>query len=150
MPDGGTPQPQGPLNKLARDINRTAKEHGFWEADRNVGEMLMLVTSELAEAMEEHRAGKPDHYHMIGDQRVYRANAGCGADWSTSPGGLVFGADATWTGVRAKPEGFVVEVVDAVVRCLDILHSRGVDIDAIVAEKMAYNDSRPYKHGKAY
>lgn len=34
-------------------INRTAKANGFWPPEgRNVGEMLMLVTTELAEAME--------------------------------------------------------------------------------------------------
>ena len=34
-----------------------AKEKGFWENERNVGEMLMLITSELGEAIEAHRTG---------------------------------------------------------------------------------------------
>lgn len=35
-----------------------SKEKGFWENDRNVGEMLMLIVSELGEAIEAHRSGK--------------------------------------------------------------------------------------------
>ncbi len=32
-----------------------AKEKGFWDQERNIGEALMLVVTELAEAMEGHR-----------------------------------------------------------------------------------------------
>jgi NTP pyrophosphatase (non-canonical NTP hydrolase) len=35
----------------------SAKNKGFWEKERNVGEMLMLVVSELGEAIEAHRTG---------------------------------------------------------------------------------------------
>ena len=34
-----------------------AKAKGFWDEERNVGEMLMLVVSELGEAIEAHRTG---------------------------------------------------------------------------------------------
>jgi len=46
------------LNVIAVDIYLQNKAKGFWDAERNVGEMLMLVTSELAEALEFHRKGK--------------------------------------------------------------------------------------------
>lgn len=49
-----------------------------------------------------------------------------------------------------KPEGVAVELADCIIRCLDTMHSLGVDIDAVVEQKMAYNNSRPYKHGKSY
>ena len=107
-----------PLNNLAAAINDNARAHGFWDADRNFGEMLMLVTSELAEALEEHRAGRPNVYCL-----------------PEKPD---------------KPEGVAVELADALIRILDTMHSLGVDIDAVVADKMAYNASRPFKHGKAY
>jgi len=38
-----------------RECYLAAREKGFWEQDRNVGEMLMLVVSELGEAIEAHR-----------------------------------------------------------------------------------------------
>lgn len=40
-----------------RECHKVAREKGFWEKDRNVGEMLMLIVSELGEAIEAHRTG---------------------------------------------------------------------------------------------
>ncbi len=37
--------------------HRIAREKGFWAKPRNTGEMLMLVVSELAEALEADRKG---------------------------------------------------------------------------------------------
>ena len=35
-----------------------ARRKGFWDKKRNVGEALMLIVSELGEAIEAHRGGK--------------------------------------------------------------------------------------------
>ena len=40
----------------------TAKEKGFWDKERNVGEALMLVVTELAEAMEGYRHKDHDNF----------------------------------------------------------------------------------------
>lgn len=40
------------LNLVADQINKTAVEHGWWEQDRNNGEMIALMHSELSEALE--------------------------------------------------------------------------------------------------
>ena len=144
------------LNELAQQINDNARAKGFWDADRNMGEMLMLAVSELAEALEEHRAGMPAEYFQLNGSRVYPVTDGSGADWTTdSRGGtdirnVLSSGPRTWTGVQAKPEGVAVELADCIIRCLDTMHSLGVDIDGVVARKMAYNASRPYRHGKAY
>ncbi len=50
------------LDWLAAEINETAKASGFWDTERNMGEMLMLIISELAEALEEHRTNKSLFY----------------------------------------------------------------------------------------
>lgn len=39
-----------------------AKEKGFWEKERNIGEALMLVVTELAEAMEGYRHQDKDNF----------------------------------------------------------------------------------------
>lgn len=140
------------LNELAQQINDNARSKGFWDADRNMGEMLMLAVSELAEALEEHRDGKPAEYFQINGKEVRRPTENLGrpgADWvAVKP--LAGGELQTWTGVTAKPEGVAVELADCIIRCLDTMLSLGVDIDGVVARKMAYNASRPFKHGKAY
>lgn len=43
------------LNELAKICHSIAVEKGFWEKERNIGEALMLIVTELAEAMEAHR-----------------------------------------------------------------------------------------------
>lgn len=55
------------LNHAADMIHKVAKEAGWWSdletgkpKERNVGELLMLCVSELAEAMEAHRKGLMD------------------------------------------------------------------------------------------
>jgi NTP pyrophosphatase (non-canonical NTP hydrolase) len=47
------------LNELAELCHSIAVEKGFWEKERNIGEALMLIVTELAEAMEGYR--KQDH-----------------------------------------------------------------------------------------
>ena len=105
------------LNELAQQINDNARAKGFWDADRNMGEMLMLAVSELAEALEEHRAGKPAEYVCTG---------------------------------ACKPEGVAVELADAVIRIADLCGHLGIDLEEVIEIKMAYNEGRPYKHGKKF
>ena len=50
------------IDDLAKEIHLTAKASGFWDEERNMGEMLMLIVSELAEALEEHRDNKSLFY----------------------------------------------------------------------------------------
>lgn len=141
------------LNDLAQQINDNARAHGFWEADRNFGEMIALAHSELSEALEEHRSGRPAEWFQINERQVYAVADGSGADWTTDEDGQTERMNPladTWTGVQPKPEGVAVELADCIIRCLDTMHSLGVDIDAVVARKMAYNAARPYKHGRAY
>lgn len=43
------------LNELCEICHSIAVSKGFWEKERNTGEALMLIVTELAEAMEAHR-----------------------------------------------------------------------------------------------
>lgn len=131
---------------------------------RNMGEMLMLATSELAEAMEEHRDDKPVWYHKIEIRPETRVNERINdvmAKINDNGQLTAMGADPVHEITQeehdllvnagiAKPEGLAVELADCVIRCLDTLQSLGVDIDAVVDEKMRYNNAREPKHGKAY
>ncbi len=55
--------------------------------------------------------------------------------------------DETRAGVGGKPEGFAVELADAVIRIADLCGYLHIDLDAAIRRKMAYNAKRPYRHG---
>lgn len=44
---------------LEEEIHKNAVNHGFWEGERNFGELISLIHSELSEALEAMRAGNP-------------------------------------------------------------------------------------------
>lgn len=46
-----------------------------------------------------------------------------------------------------KPEGIPVEMADVIIRILDWAYLNGVDMEAVVWEKVNYNATRPYRHG---
>lgn len=50
------------MNMLAIRINDANREKGFWEGERNVGELLALVHSEVSEALEAHRKDLNDSH----------------------------------------------------------------------------------------
>ena len=130
------------LGDYADIIHGTAAAHGFWDKERNLGEMLMLATSELSEALEADRSGEPPlwyaheqdclHYPLNQIKDLWPKREGCTC--------------------RTKPEGAAVEVGDCIIRCLDTIRGNwpDIDIDVLVQTKMAYNNRRPHKHGKAY
>lgn len=46
-----------------------------------------------------------------------------------------------------KPEGQHVELIDCLIRILDVLAYQHCDVDHVLQCKMAYNETRPYRHG---
>lgn len=49
-----------------------------------------------------------------------------------------------------KPEGIPSELADTVIRCFDMADYYGIDLEAMINEKMEFNRTRPYKHGKEF
>jgi NTP pyrophosphatase (non-canonical NTP hydrolase) len=97
--------------KLQQEIHRTAVEHGWWDQERPMGEVLMLAVTELAEAMEAYRAGNPMSEKIDGFSKVEE------------------------------------ELADTMIRILDMAGGMGFDIEGALRAKMAYNKTRPYRHG---
>lgn len=54
------------INILCEDCHKNSKEHGFWDKERNRAEMLMLMVSELSEALEYMRHGDGPSDHIDG------------------------------------------------------------------------------------
>lgn len=49
--------------------------------------------------------------------------------------------------VNGKPEGIPAELADVCIRIFDYCHNTGIDLEAAIEKKMAYNKTRPYRHG---
>lgn len=62
------------------------------------------------------------------------------------------GHEATQTYYRedGKPEGVPSELADVVLRCFDMAYVYGLDLEAAIIEKQAFNETRPYLHGKKF
>lgn len=43
------------LNKLAKEVYEITKSKGFWDTERNIGEIFLLIISEMGEALKAHR-----------------------------------------------------------------------------------------------
>jgi len=51
------------LKHYTKLCHRIAKKKGFWDKKRNLGEMLMLVVTEIGEAMESYRVSDKENFN---------------------------------------------------------------------------------------
>lgn len=117
-----------------------AKAKGFHDKPvtlRGISEKLLLIVSELVEAQDELRKG------LLADD-LYTAS-GKTVSYNNDVAGLIAAADR-----GEKPEGFAVELADALIRILDLAGSLELPLQEIIEAKLTYNATRSYKHGKAF
>lgn len=134
------------LNGLAKRINDNAQAHGFWPPEgRNFGEMIALMHSELSEALEAHRNSEPNVYYAHNGSCVFAPHDGKPGLTQAAPVAVCLQCTCV-----LKPEGQATELIDCIIRALDTLYEEHIDIDTVMEAKMRYNESRPFKHGKAY
>jgi NTP pyrophosphatase (non-canonical NTP hydrolase) len=132
------------MKDLIKKAHATAKEKGFWDTERNVSEMLMLIVSELAEAQE---ALRKDHYakplsvvslshdlELANTDEEFELNI---PEWK----------ERFEQHIKSS---FEDEVADVAIRLFDLCGGMGIDLQKHIELKMKYNSMRGYKHGKAF
>ena len=102
------------IKELQVASHAIAVSAGWWEEERNVGELLALVHSEVSEALEE---------------------------WRTDEALAVIRTEDD------KPVGFPIELADTLIRICDLCEAVGIDLNEALKAKMAYNATRPWRHG---
>ena len=112
------------IKQLQKLCHKQAIDKGFWNGEgflsqelvpRNNGELLMLIVSELGEALE-----------------ALRQN--CRQE----------------AGQKWRKDTFEDEVADSVIRILDMAEALDINLEWQISKKLAYNETRPHKHGKEF
>lgn len=133
------------LNDLAEDIFEANRAKGFWNRERPLTETTMLIVTELAEAVEEERAGRAGVWYSDPAYDMHY-----GADMVAVEGDHLAHPLRGSRSRALKPEGVDVELIDALIRLLDLLGSRGTDVEELLRQKLAFNQTRAPRHGKGY
>ena len=105
------------INDAVKASYENARDHGWHDQERSIGDLICLMHSELSEALEEPRNGKSPTEVYYNDAKP------------------------------DKPEGIPVELADCVIRIFDFCGLHGIDLEEILRIKMEYNATRPYRHG---
>ena len=113
-----------PLNELAKEIHQDNIDRGFYEKPREVGTELMLIVSELSEALEAFRKDKFVNREDLNNH--------------------LFNKDHFREKIK---DTFEDEIADALIRILDMCGNMNIDITEHVFQKLKYNRTREYKHG---
>lgn len=131
------------LAEQAEEIYAWAVSKG-WEpdTDRTFGDECALMTSEVSEALEAYRDHEMNAYvtvprTVLVDGRVFQV----AADKTD-----VYYVENQEYGIY-KPEGVPSELADLYIRLLHYAHKHKIDLQAEVDAKMAYNTTRPWRHG---
>lgn len=133
------------IKTLVAKAHENAVKHGFWEPPLSFGTEIALIHSELSEALEEERNGNPDVWFACNENNSFLT---CAPQDETDC--LMYGKESLCKYRSRKPEGVAVELADAVIRIADLCGHLGIDLEEVIEIKMAYNEGRPYKHGKKF
>lgn len=120
------------INELSEEIHKNNIDKGFYEEEKNIGEMLALVHSEVSEALEADRKDRfsPKFIKDIND----------------SEDDNVFSDEFK---LHVK-DTFEDELADVMIRIMDLAKHKDVDLEQHIKAKMRFNSLREYKHGKKY
>lgn len=110
------------LNGVKDLAHKNSKDKGWWDDvepgdDSVIPEKLMLIVTEVSEAMEDYRNGNME-------QQMELQHDGNG-----------------------KPVGFPSELADVIIRVADLCGHLNIDITKAIEDKMEYNKTRSYRHG---
>ncbi len=136
------------IKETAQEVFKNATEKGFWQQPREFGTMLMLITSELGEALDADREGKHADLAKF-EHRINELNNSIHTEDPSEREKLEMEHFiSTFKTIVKDSRGD--EMADALIRILDTCEGLGIDIQRHVELKMMYNKTRPKLHGKAY
>lgn len=118
------------ISELSEQINENAHAKGFWDEGVDIPQKLMLIVSEVAEAME---ADRKDRYSSRGF-----------VDYISKVHDEAFNPIEFEVGIKDTYED---ELADVAIRLFDLAKEQGINLQAHIELKMKYNATRPHMHG---
>lgn len=112
--------PLNDLNILASKVYENAKNKGWWTEEGE--DRVKLIPEKIALIHSELSEALEEYRNHHEPTEIYY-------------------------GENGKPEGIPVEIADVIIRCLDFCAGYNIDVDEAMRIKMAYNATRPMKHG---
>ena len=130
------------LNELANAACEIACSKGWHDKPVPIAQYAALIHSEVSEMYEQHRAGRDaNEVYFVASEAVMVFRRLSPID----PENCARTVRDAEQGV--KFEGIPIELADVIIRVLDMACDLGIDIEAAVEAKMAYNATRPHMHG---
>ena len=144
------------LNQLRDEIHANAKEKGFCDSKKEVGTMLMLIVSELAEALEADRTGNFCNFSKYEERKKYEFELKHKQE--TDVNFMPRSSSSILSPEEIEKQAFETyikntfedELADVIIRTLFICGYLGIDIERNVLAKMRYNKTREKMHSKKY
>lgn len=124
------------FTELSQHIHAGNCARGFYDHPATFPDRCMLIVSEISEAVEAHREG-----------RMAEVGAARHIVLKMAEMDMAMFPEYFRSLVKDTVQD---ELADAIIRLLDLSAYMGIDIDAHIAAKLAYNATRPRLHGKAY
>lgn len=125
------------INNFCKDIYKANKAKGFWDDRENIPHMMRELdgyfSEEKIKAVEKALVGQ-----LIALQHSELSEA------------LEADRKDLMDDKLPHRKGLEVELADAVIRIFDTAGGLDMDLGGAIIEKLEYNTSRPYKHGKSY
>jgi NTP pyrophosphatase (non-canonical NTP hydrolase) len=119
------------LTEFSKKVHQNNVDKGFYEARKETGTHLMLITSELSEALE------ADRHNLFADKTRFEDDINNGVDFKSAFKNSI-------------KDSYEDEIADVFIRLLDHCGYKGIDIDFHINQKIRYNKTREFRHGKKY
>lgn len=135
------------INDLSKQIHAINVKNGFYENEKNIGEMLALIHSEVSEALECDRKNKYSTRLLLAARAAKEGEEPMSL-YELLP--IVKDLDYKQHFEKLFKDTFEDELADIMIRVMDLAAYKGIDLETHIKAKMKYNSMREYKHGKKY
>lgn len=123
------------INNLSKEIYKANKEKGFWDSRELIPNVMNLLSCPIVD--------------IESTQKAFNAQMLCLIHSEISEA-LEADRKDLMDDKLPHRKGLEVELADALIRILDMAGGLGMDLGGAVEEKLAYNTTRPFKHGKQF